>query len=139
MTPHALAALHAKAFSATRAWSAQEFTDLLGHPGTFWRGDEYSFVLIRVVTDEAEVLTIATDPAQRRKGLARAALQAGENAARAAGAATMFLEVAEDNAAAQALYYAENYRQVGRRPGYYLSKNAAPIAALVLRKDINTA
>ena len=138
MTPEDCAKLHAEAFSAARAWSAQEFADLLQHSGTFCQGDTHSFILIRVVMDEAEVLTLATDPSQRRQGLARAVLHTGEAAARAAGAATMFLEVAEDNLAAKALYLSENYTQVGRRPGYYLPKNAAPTAALVLRKDLKT-
>ena len=93
---------------------------------------------MRIVADEAEVLTIATDPAKRRQGLARAALKDAENAAALAGAREIFLEVAEDNLPAQTLYKAENYHQVGRRPGYYLPKNAAPVAALVLRKDLKT-
>ncbi|MDP5360878.1 MAG: GNAT family N-acetyltransferase [Paracoccaceae bacterium] len=138
MTPEDMAALHAKAFSATRAWSVQEFADLLGHSGTLWRGNRDSFILMRIVADEAEVLTIATDPAKRRQGLARAALKDAENAAALAGAREIFLEVAEDNLPAQTLYKAENYHQVGRRPGYYLPKNAAPVAALVLRKDLKT-
>jgi ribosomal-protein-alanine N-acetyltransferase len=138
MTPQDLATLHARAFSATRAWSAQEFTDLLAGPGTFAVGDSNSFCLIRTVLDEAEVLTIATDPAQRRKGLARNVLQSAEELATARGATEIFLEVAEDNLAAISLYASSNYRQIGRRPGYYLPKDAAPIAALVLRKSLAT-
>ena len=73
MTPQALAGLHALAFSATRAWTAQEFSDLLDHPGVVLVDNDASFVLLRVVADEAEVLTLATDPAKRRQGLARRA------------------------------------------------------------------
>lgn len=138
MIPDDMAALHAKAFSATRAWSSQEFADLLNHPGTFCQGNNDCFILIRVVADEAEVLTLATDPVKRRQGLARRVLGMAEQAAADAGACEIFLEVAEDNSPAQALYAAENYRQVGRRPGYYLPKNAAPVAALVLRKALKT-
>lgn len=138
MTPDDFARLHHLAFSATRAWSADEFAALLDHPTTFWRGNRHCFVLIRTVADEAEVLTIATDPAMRRRGLARAALQAGEDAAQTAGATTIFLEVAEDNTAARALYLEADYHQVGRRPGYYLPKNGAPVAALVLRKNLKS-
>lgn len=138
MTPQDMATLHAKAFSATRAWSRDEFAQLLGQSGTLWRGNCDSFILLRIVADEAEVLTITTDPAKRRNGLARAVLREAERAAASKGACAIFLEVAEDNEAAQALYKVENYRQVGRRPGYYLPKNAAPVAALVLRKDLKT-
>lgn len=136
MTPQDMAALHAKAFSATRAWSAAEFAALLSAKGTFWEGSDESFIIFRVVGDEAEILTLATDPAKRRQGRARAILRSSHQVAAAAGARQIFLEVAEDNMAAQALYEAENYRQVGRRPGYFLPKNAAPVAALVLRKDL---
>ncbi|KQI72350.1 alanine acetyltransferase [Loktanella sp. 5RATIMAR09] len=136
MTPSELATLHAAAFSATRAWSADEFADLLKHPGTFVIGDAHSFALIRTVLDEAELLTIATAPTMRRQGLARAALTAGERRAQTEGAVTLFLEVAEDNDPAIALYTASGYRQIGRRPGYYLPKDGAPLAALVLRKSL---
>lgn len=136
MTPETLAAIHASAFSATRAWSAAEFSSLLAQPGTSAHGSADSFALVRVVADEAEILTLATDPAKRRQGRARGALGLAEAAAQAAGAQAMFLEVAEDNAAAKALYAACGYAQVGRRPGYYLPKNAAPVAALVMRKEL---
>ncbi len=139
MTPDALAALHAKAFSATRAWSANEFSSLISQNGTLVCGTTHSFALIRIVVDEAEVLTLATDPAMRRQGLAKSALTDAEAAARHAGAKTMFLEVGEDNIAAKALYAACGYTQVGRRPGYYVPKNAAPIAALVMRKELKPA
>ena len=136
MTPEALARIHAQAFSSTRAWSAAEFRDLLDQPGMVLTGDDRAFALLRVTLDEAEVLTIATAPEHRRKGLARAVLAQAETAAQAAGAAVIFLEVAEDNDAARALYAQAGYAQIGRRPGYYLPKDAAPVAALVLRKAV---
>lgn len=136
MTCDDLARLHARAFSATRTWTAQEFAELLDHPGTYVEGDKDSFILIRTVADEAEVLTLVTDPTLRRQGRGRATLTKGETTAQELGATTMFLEVAEDNKAALALYAASGYQKVGRRPGYYLPKDGAPIAALVLRKAL---
>jgi ribosomal-protein-alanine N-acetyltransferase len=136
MTPEALAHIHALAFSSTRAWSAAEFRDLLDQRGMILTGDDRAFALLRVTLDEAEVLTIATAPEHRRKGLARAVLAQAETAVQALGAAVIFLEVAEDNDAARALYAQAGYAQIGRRPGYYLPKDAAPVAALVLRKAL---
>lgn len=136
MTPETLARIHAQAFSSTRAWSAAEFRSLLDQPGMALTGDDRAFALLRVTLDEAEVLTIATAPEHRRKGLARAVLAQAETAAQALGAAVIFLEVAEDNDAARALYAQAGYAQIGRRPGYYLPKDAAPVAALVLRKAV---
>ena len=136
MTPEALARIHAQAFSSTRAWSAAEFRDLLDQPGMVLTGDDSAFALLRVTLDEAEVLTVATAPEHRRKGLARAVLAQAETAVQTLGAAVIFLEVAEDNDAARALYAQAGYAQIGRRPGYYLPKDAAPVAALVLRKAV---
>ena len=136
MTPEALAHIHALAFSSTRAWSAAEFRSLLDQPGMVLTGDDRAFALLRVTLDEAEVLTVATAPEHRRKGLARAVLAQAETAVQTLGAAVIFLEVAEDNDAARALYAQAGYAQIGRRPGYYLPKDAAPVAALVLRKAV---
>ena len=136
MTPQELAATHAAAFAETRAWGAEEFASLLSDPKCFVAGDVNSFVLMRVIADEAEVLTLATAPACRRKGLARAALAKAETEAALRGALSVFLEVAEDNIAARTLYEDRGYAQVGRRAGYYTPKNGAPVAALVLRKEL---
>lgn len=139
MTPQSLAALHSTAFSRTRAWSEDEFARLLAQKGTKCTGDMRCFVLTRTIVDEAELLTLATDPAYRRKGLAAQTLRAAEVECAKAGATRMFLEVAEDNAAARALYSKAGYSQIGRRPGYYLPKDRAPIAALVLCKGLSAA
>lgn len=139
MTPSALAATYAKAFDDTRGWSADEFAALLAHPNTFLSGMEDSFVIIRVVADEAEILTIATDPAHRRQGHARSALVAGHAQAYSAGAAKIFLEVAADNTPAKALYAALGYKQVGHRPAYYRRRDQAPVAALILSCDLDSA
>ena len=136
MTPADLARIHVRAFPQERGWSEEEFATLLAQPGAVLSGDARAFALLRVVADEAEVLTIATDPDHRRKGHARAALAEAEAMAAALGATAVFLEVAEDNTPAQELYAQAGYHQVGRRPNYYVPKNAAPVAALVLRKDL---
>ena len=136
MTPATLAATHARAFVETRGWSALEFAALLASPGVIMTGDSTAFVLGRVTVDEAEVLTLATDPTHQRRGLARTVLAAFEAQARIAGAKTVFLEVAEDNHPANALYAAANYEQVGRRPGYYATLTGNRVAALILQKRL---
>ncbi|MEM9787932.1 MAG: N-acetyltransferase [Pseudomonadota bacterium] len=138
MTPQDFAALHARAFHTTRAWSSAEFATLLGQNGVSWHGDHRCFVITRVVADEAEILTLATDPAHRRQGLARVCAIEAEQAVAGVGAKAIFLEVGENNTAARALYDDLGYRQVGSRPNYYLPKDGAPIAALVLRKELKT-
>jgi ribosomal-protein-alanine N-acetyltransferase len=137
MTPEALARLHAAAFAGIdRPWTAEEFAALLDGPTALLLGDARAFLLARTVADEAEILTLATDPAHRRRGLASALLAAFHQEARARGARRAFLEVAEDNAPARALYSAAGYLQAGRRPAYYARRGAPPAAALVLARDL---
>ena len=136
VTPDLLAATHAAANTVDRPWTAAAFAALVARPGVIVTGTAQSFALVRVILDEAEILTIATDPACQRQGLARAALHAAEDAARARGAVTMFLEVAEDNSAARALYAAAGYGPMGRRGAYYHRTDRPAVAALTLRKPL---
>jgi ribosomal-protein-alanine N-acetyltransferase len=82
------------------------------------------------------VLTLAVDPAHRRSGAGRALVEAVAITAAAAGARSLFLEVASDNQAAMALYGAAGFGRVGQRPAYY-RRAAGAVDALVLRRDLN--
>ena len=135
MTPEEVAALHARAFDGQgRAWSADEFRNLLANPHVFMSGDTRAFALGRVIADEAELLMLATDPALRRHGLGRDKLCAYEAEARERGATSSFLEVAADNTAALSLYSAQGYLQTGCRKGYYVRNRERGADALVMRK-----
>jgi len=112
-----LAALHAEAFDA--AWDAAAFETLLGQPGVFAIGNVDGFILCRIVVDEAEVLTLAVRPAARRGGQGRRLTETAAGLAAQGGAETLFLEVAEDNPAAIALYLSAGFTATGRRRGYY--------------------
>lgn len=139
MTPAALAALHARAFTDTRSWSASEFADLLASPHVFLVAQPVGFALGRVIADEAELLTLAVAPDARRLGHGRALLAAFETGAQTRGAAQAFLEVAADNAAARALYTAAGWTESGRRPGYYRTSGGQNVDALVLGKLLKQA
>jgi ribosomal-protein-alanine N-acetyltransferase len=136
MTPGDMARAHAAGFAPGRPWSEAEFRALLDIPGTQALGDTRCFALGRVIADEAELLTIVTDPLHRRRGLARDVLSDWHTAAHAAGAARAFLEVAANNAAARALYAAGGYTTCGRRPGYYRRSDGARIDALLMDKTL---
>jgi [ribosomal protein S18]-alanine N-acetyltransferase len=134
-----LAACHALSFDTP--WSASDIEALLAAPGGYALAarddaDVRAFLLARAIAGEAEILTLAVDPPQRRQGLARALIEAAAGAASAAGAEAMFLEVAADNLAAIDLYGAAGFEPVGRRRGYYARPGGA-IDALVLRRALN--
>jgi ribosomal-protein-alanine N-acetyltransferase len=126
----ALAALHAEAFDAP--WPSSAFADLLAQPGVLLEARADGFVLIRLAADEAEILTLAVRPAARRTGLASRLVEAVSRRAAGMGATRLFLEVAEDNAAARALYDRLGFEPAGRRPRYYARPAGPAVDALLL-------
>ncbi|RUS58680.1 GNAT family N-acetyltransferase [Pseudorhodobacter sp. E13] len=136
MTPAALAALHAAAFTTPRPWTEAEFASLLAGSGVFLLGDARGFVLGRAVAGEAEVLTLATAPDHRRQGIARHLMDGFATQARSRGADSAFLEVAEDNAPATALYLSLGYNLAGRRKAYFETPEGRRVDALVLTKSL---
>jgi ribosomal-protein-alanine N-acetyltransferase len=126
----ALAAIHAEAFETP--WDAASLSALLASPGVFVVAEADGFILIRAVADEAEILTLAVRPPARRGGLGARLVEAAVVRAAALGAERMFLEVAEDNAAARALYARAGFHEAGRRRGYYARADGSREDALIL-------
>ncbi len=122
----ALSRLHGRAFAGReRRWSADEMQALAAAPGVrVWsarRGaaPPVGFVAVRVVADEAEILTLAVARGARRRGFGLRLLCQAEYSACRAGASKIILEVAESAAPAMALYARRGYVEIGRRRGYY--------------------
>ena len=128
--PERLADLHACAFDAP--WDAPAFAALLVQPGVFAVERPDGFILMRVVADEAEILTLAVRPSARGKGLGGELTSEGLARAQAMGAERAFLEVAEDNAAARTLYARLGFTEAGRRRAYYAGADGRRRDALVL-------
>lgn len=85
-------------------------------------GDKFcGFLIGRAVSDEWELENIAVDGTARRRGLGTRLLGEFLDAARAAGAKSVFLEVRESNWAARALYEKWAFVESGHRPRYYHS------------------
>ena len=114
----ALAAVHKEAFGAV-SWDEAALAVLLEAPFTFGLMEKGGFILARAVADEAEILTLAVLPEQRRRGIGRALLEASLEQSRQRGARCAFLEVDAENKAALGLYYAAGFTKAGSRPGYY--------------------
>lgn len=142
MTPEALATLHALCFGTTpRPWSAAEFADLLKDPANLLTADPggAGFAMARRAGPEAEILTICTAPDSRGRGIGRRLLEDLHARLAARGVDEVFLEVADTNAAARALYAAAGYVPVGYRKDYYDGGSGARVHAHVLRKSLAVA
>lgn len=137
MTPERMAALHAACFTTPRPWSAAEFAALEADPLVFALTLPEGFVLGRAVAGEAELLTIAVAPDQRGLGFGKKLVHDFLHAAARRGAESAFLEVAEGNAAARALYAATGFRLAGRRRGYYHGADGGTQDALVLVRALS--
>lgn len=129
-----LAAIHAEAFSSP--WDAAAFESLLGQAGVFAVSASDGFILCRVVLDEAEILTLAVRPAARRAGLGARLTQAAADIAGRAGAVSLFLEVAEDNTAARALYARLGFVETGLRRNYYEKADGSRVDARLLALNL---
>ncbi len=132
----ALAALHATCFDDP--WQADLIARVLGSPIGFGvvarQGNQVrGFVLCRVAVGEGEVLTLCVAEAVRRRGLGHALLKAAVEVATGRGLTSLFLEVAESNEAARALYGRFGFDQVGRRSAYYRDAAGTTVDALTLR------
>lgn len=134
MTAEDMAHLHAACFTVPRPWSTAEFTSLLSDPLTLILTESQGFLVGRVVADEAEVLTLAVDPAARRRGIGKSLLQEFLARAKAMGAVSVFLEVADGNDAACALYLSAGFSLQGRRKTYYRNSTGRGVDALVMMR-----
>lgn len=129
----AMALLHGRAFPSRERWGADAIGLQLGLSGAFgWIAPAGGMILARTAADEAEVLTLAVDPAAQRHGIGGALLQQVLVTAQERGASAIFLEVASGNAPARSLYAGADFVEVGRRPGYYPGGGDA----LVLRRSL---
>jgi ribosomal-protein-alanine N-acetyltransferase len=139
-----VAALHAATVAsedASGAWSADWLARLLALPGAAaalaLAPDPVGFAVWLPAGEAFDVLAIGVLAERRRAGIARALLAHCEASARAARAARLTLEVAEDNAAARAFYARCGFAELVRRRGYYRARpGAAARDALVLGKNL---
>jgi [ribosomal protein S18]-alanine N-acetyltransferase len=79
---------------------------------------------IKLIFDEAHVMTLAVRPERRRRGLARTLVEAALADPTSAGARWVYLEVRTSNLAARALYGSLGFSETGVRPRYYGDEDA---------------
>lgn len=135
MTPADMAALHARCFP-DRPWDEAEFSQLLDQSNIVAVTAPFGFVLANLIAPEAEILTVAVAPDQRRKGIALGLFRTLWSKIEQREITTVFLEVAADNTPALKLYDSLNFQEVGCRKAYYARQGAPAQDALVLRCEL---
>lgn len=132
-----ISALHGKLFGT--AWDETAVLQLLEHPAStslvavIGKPQHIvGFVIGQLAADESEILSIGVSPDWQRAGLGTMLVEGLTRASRRGEATRLFLEVAEDNAAARALYGKLGFAEVGRRKAYYERGNGERADALIL-------
>ena len=125
------------------AWDAASVTRTLENPGstsfvatTGFPKVMVGYLLALLAADEAEILSVGVAPEWQRLGLGSRLVDGVARAAAKAQAKRLYLEVAADNAAAQALYRKMGFAESGRRKGYYERQGAPAVDAIVLSKQL---
>jgi ribosomal-protein-alanine N-acetyltransferase len=145
-----IAALHADSFTgltAGQVWDAKAVAEILAIPGAYgllasaetapsMAPVPAGFLLGQSIAGTGEILSLGMARAWRRRGGARLLLRAAIDQASEAALSRLFLEVAEDNEAALALYAAEGFSPIARRPAYYQRAQGPSASALVLARDL---
>lgn len=129
------AVLMLESASFSEPWPAAMFVDELSRRSRRYfvfeeDGTVTGYGGLLVAGDDAHVMTLAVDPAVRRRGVGARLLLALIDASIDAGARHMTLEVRESNSAARDLYAAFGFEEVGLRPGYYRSEDAVVMWAV---------
>lgn len=136
-----LSQLHRSCFPAD-PWPPESIAEIMAITGFFgfvaWDADAaVGLALAQGLGEDCEILALGVAPDARRAGVGSALLASVADDARRRGARRLFLEVADDNRDARALYAAGGFVQIGRRTNYY-RRPGGPADALVLRLLLST-
>jgi len=121
-TPEMFAAEFAQPASRRLYLVAEEGDTLIGYAGMMFSGGP-----------QADVVTLAVDPARWGQGTGTALLTALVDEAARRGCTEVLLEVREDNPRARRLYLRHGFTEVGIRRGYY---QPSGVDAVVMRKAL---
>ncbi len=121
-TPEMFAAEFAQPASRRLYLVAEEGKALIGYAGMMFTGGS-----------QADVVTLAVDPAHWGEGIGTALLTALVDEAGKRGCAEVLLEVREDNPRARQLYLRHGFTEAGIRRGYY---QPCGVDAVVMRKGL---
>ena len=134
-----VAALEERVFAdaAHNAWTRNMFYEELSQPARSWwvahdQGTVIGYAGGQMAGDDFEVTDVVVTPERRRQGIAARLVSRVAYDAQMLNAATVSLEVEQNNEPAKALYARLGFKEVGRRPRYY----APDVAAIIMRADL---
>ena len=136
----AIAAVHATLFPTP--WEPDAVQALIEHPAAVsliaaLPGRKVvGFVIAQIAADEAEILSIGVAADAQRQGIGRKLLDGTIRAAVRVEARRLYLDVAESNAAARALYAGCGFAEAGRRKAYYTLPDGGREDAFLLARDL---
>jgi [ribosomal protein S18]-alanine N-acetyltransferase len=115
--------------SLPKPWSEAIWREELSSPFGLYLVLEESGVVsghigVKLIFDEAHVMTLAVRPERRRRGFARTLVEAALAAPASTSASRVYLEVRPSNVAARALYGSLGFTEIGVRPRYYGDEDA---------------
>jgi [ribosomal protein S18]-alanine N-acetyltransferase len=119
-------------------WPFELLAYEFGHPRGFllvasWDDEPPSgYVAFRHGGGESEMLRLAVDPQERRRGVARILVEHGLDRLRQERVQSCHLEVRMDNISAIAFYQALGFERSGRRKSYYRDGTDALLYSLAL-------
>lgn len=108
-------------------WTQGIFRDCLRADYPSWvlhqDGRVVGYFLLSLAAGEAHVLNVCVAPEMQGRGYGRKLVRAILHIARGRGVDRVFLEVRPSNPGAIALYHAEGFNEIGRRPRYYPARD----------------
>ena len=115
--------------SLPKPWSEEIWREELCSPFGLYKVLEESGTLsghvgLKLIFDEAHVMTLAVRPKRRRRGFAQALVEAALADPASADVGRVYLEVRPSNLAARALYGSLGFTETGVRPRYYGDEDA---------------
>ncbi|HIT76894.1 MAG TPA: GNAT family N-acetyltransferase [Candidatus Avipropionibacterium avicola] len=130
----ALVELERVGFDAAERWSSTSWAGELDGADRWVRlavidDTVVGAISVQLLPPASDLMRVVVDPVRRRRGIATRLVHAGLDAAAAAGATRMLLEVRHDNDAAIACYGRAGFEQLTARENYY----GAGRHALVMR------
>lgn len=115
--------------SLPRPWSEALWREEMESPFSLYlvleeSGELCGHIGLKLISDEAHIMTVAVRPEKRRRGHARTLVHAALAVPVAAGVRRVYLEVRPSNVAARALYESLGFQAAAVRRGYYGDEDA---------------